>query len=120
MAIFDSLQQGVLLKAYTPSPHDGKFASDLYLALQNHTPLTLLQKIFIFFTVAIPGSANWKLSLFEYIYSISFAHFLTALAVLFLIYIAIHLLRKFSWRFISKRQPLVFLELTFFSMTSKS
>ena len=50
------------LTNYTPSPHDTKFAVDLLHSLQSHTPLTLLQKIFLWTVMIIPGPIDWKLS----------------------------------------------------------
>lgn len=108
------------LANYTPSPQDGKFALDLLHSLQTHAPLTFLQKIFLFFVVAIPGSMEWKLSLFENISSHSFAPaYATVIGGVFVIAI-IFLIRKFAWRIFSKKEPLVFLELTFPSITGKS
>ncbi|MEI6143978.1 MAG: type IV secretion system DNA-binding domain-containing protein [Candidatus Berkelbacteria bacterium] len=118
--------QGSFLTAYTPSPNDNKFALDLLHAIQNHTPLTLLQKIFLV-VVTIPGPIGWKLSFFNFISSIgstgssssnSLAHFLIILAVICIVLILLFLLRKFGWRFLVKKQPLIFLELTFPSITT--
>jgi len=115
-----SILQDHFLKSYTPSPQDGKFATDLLFALDHHTALTLLQKIFLIVTITIPGSIGWKLSLFEQISSFSFAPFIaTVIGGLFVIAI-IYLIRKFAWRIIAKKEPLVFLELTFPSIISKS
>jgi hypothetical protein len=61
--------QGDFLAKYTPSPHDGKFATDLLFALQNHLPLTTFQKFFIYFVVFIPVPLDWKLSFFNFFYS---------------------------------------------------
>lgn len=122
MASFSLLQasQDVLTKNYTPSPNDGKFAVDLLHALQNHTPLTLLQKIFMFMMIAFPGSAEWKLSVFNHLYSFSLAPVVaTVIGGVFVIGY-IYLLRKFGWRLMNRKQKLVFLELTFPSITSKS
>jgi hypothetical protein len=112
--------QDVLLKNYAPSPEDGKFAVDLLHALQNDAPLTFLQKIFMFFLVAIPGSAEWKLSLFEKISSFSVVPAVATLAGGIFLIIYLVLLRKFGWRILNRKQKLIFLELTFPSTTSKS
>ena len=122
MASFSFLQasQDVLTKSYTPSPNDGKFAVDLLHALQTHAPLTLLQKIFMVVIMLIPGSMNWKLSFFNSLSSLSFTPIVATLIGGFFVIAYIYLLRKFGWHIMNRKQKLVFLELTFPSMTSKS
>ena len=112
--------QGNFLASYTPSPHDGKFASDLLLALQNHTPLTFLQKVFVFVVAALPGSMGWKLAVFQFLSTLSLVHILIFLASICLVLALVSLLRKYGRHLITKKQTLVFLELTFPSMTSKT
>jgi hypothetical protein len=112
--------QGDFLASYTPSPHDGKFAVDLLTALNNHTPLTLLQKVFIFVAVAIPGPMSWKLAVFQFLSTFSLVHFLIILASIYLVLILLSFLRKYGRHLVSKKQPLIFLELTFPSITSKT
>jgi len=112
--------QGGFLASYTPSPHDGKFASDLLFALQNHTPLTFLQKVFVFVVAALPGSMGWKLAVFQFLSTLSLAHILIFLASICLVLVLVSLLRKYGRHLITKKQTLVFLELTFPSMTSKT
>lgn len=48
-----------------------QFGQDLLTALNNHQSLTLLQKIFIFVMVAIPGPVEWKLAFFSVVYSVT-------------------------------------------------
>lgn len=111
---------GEILKTYTPSPHDGKFAVDLLFALQHHTHLTALQNTFLF-TVLCPGPLSWKLSFFNWLYTLPPAQvYLIPIALIVLVSILLYLIRKFSWRLFAKKQPLVFLELTFPHTTSKS
>lgn len=112
--------QDVLLKAYTPSPQDGKFAADLYLALQHHAPLTLLQKIFFVVTVVIPGPITWKLAVFEFLNSLSALDVVVGFAVVFLLLILYFFFRKLGKRRITKQQPLTFLELTLPAATAKT
>ncbi len=112
--------QGDFLASYTPSPNDSKFAVDLLTALQNHTPLTLLQKTFIFIAVTFPGSISWKLAIFQFLSTFSIVHFLIWVASIYLLVVLVSLVRKYGRFLISKKQSLVFLELTFPSMTSKT
>ncbi|MCX6808659.1 MAG: hypothetical protein NTW50_03250 [Candidatus Berkelbacteria bacterium] len=117
-----SVLNSSFLTKYTPSLHDGKFTVDLLHALQNHLPLTLFQKIFLIVTVAIPVPFDWKLSFFNFLYSLSMPHsniaiILGGIFVIGLIYLV--------WRFgvlklFRKKEPLSFLELVFHSTTSKS
>lgn len=116
--------QGKLLQVYTPSPHDGKFAVDLLHTLQAHTPLTAFQKAFLIVTITIPGSFDWKLSLFNSIYSISSTSILSPIIVTVIggIFV-IGVFYLFKWlgrKLFIKKEPLVFLELTFPTMNSKT
>jgi hypothetical protein len=113
------LIQGNFLKSYTPSPHDSKFAVDLLQALQNHTALTSLQKVFIASTL-FPLPYSWKLSFFSFLATPLVGPTFTVLILLAILLIAIFLIRKFGHHWLIKKEPLVFLELTFPSMTSKS
>jgi hypothetical protein len=108
------------LKNYTPSPDDGRFAVDLVHALQNGAPLTLLQKIFLVTTVAIPAPFDWKLSFFEFLYNLSFSPVVaTVIGGLFVI-VVLFLLRKIIGSLFKRKQELVFLEVAFPSTTAKS
>ncbi len=122
MASFSLLQvsQDTLTANYTPSPNDGKFAVDLLHALQTHAPLTLLQKIFMYTTIIIPGPISWKLSFFNFLSSLSFVLVVATLAGGVFVIVYLYFLRKYGWRIINRKQKLVFLELTFPSTTSKS
>jgi hypothetical protein len=63
---------------------------------------------------------GWKLSIFTFISSLSLTGILNILAVIVLIFISIFLIRKFVNYLLSKKDLLVFLELTFPSITSKT
>ena len=108
------------LQSIPTSNLSGKFATDLYLTLQQGIPLTLIQKIFLFVLTVIPGPFSWKLKVFEYISSPAFSQLLVVLALLSLVIVLLYLIRKVSWRFILKKEQLVFLELTFPSLTDKT
>jgi len=112
--------QGDFLASYTPSPHDSKFATDLLIVLQNHTPLNLLQKIFVFVAVPFPGPMSWKLAVFQFLSTFSPVHILIYLVLIFLVLVIISLVRKYGRYLVSKKQFLVHLELTFPSITSKT
>jgi len=111
---------GSVLKTYTPGPHDGKFAIDLLFALQHHAHLTVLQNTFLF-TVLCPGPLSWKLSFFNWLYTLppASAYFLP-IALIIVALSLLYLFRKYLHQRLSKKEPLTYLELTFPSNTEKS
>jgi DNA helicase HerA-like ATPase len=113
--------QGHFLSSYTPSPHDSQFALDLLSAIQNHTPLTLFQKIFIVF-LYFPLPFNWKLAIFSFLYNQPQSHFpIAAILILIVLFIlGIYIFKYLARLRYIKKHPLVFLELTFPSLTGKS
>jgi len=114
------------LKAQPPSGNEGKFAADLYLAIQNHTPLTFLQKAFIFWVAGIPGPVGWRLALFSYLDSLpqTLSTGLSSLWVpiigIVLVCIILYTIYKIYWRRFSRRESFLFLELVFPESTSKT
>lgn len=120
LPISSNLLQDHFISNYTPSPHDSKFAVDLLHSLQSHAPLTLLQKIFLWTVMIIPGPIDWKLSFFNFLSTISFTPFVATLAGGVFVIIYFYLLRKYGWWILARKQKLVFLELAFPTNTGKS
>lgn len=120
LPISSNLLQDHFINNYTPSPDDCRFAVDLLHSLQSHAPLTLLQKIFLWTVMIIPGPIEWKLSFFNFLSTLSFTPIAATLAGGVFIIVYLYLLRKYGWRILNRKQKLIFLELTFPSTTSKS
>ena len=111
---------GSALNSYTPTQHDGKFVIDLLFTLQHHSPLTWFQNTFLF-SVLLPGPLTWKLSFFNWLCSLPPASAYILPVVLIISFIALlFLLRKYLHRQLSKKEPLIYLELIFPASTEKS
>ncbi len=117
-----SSSQNKMLTGYTPSPHDGKFATGLLLALKHNAPLTGLQKAFLYTIVIIPGPISWKLAFFEWLNNLSASHFSFPgfILIIILILIGIYLLKRYLLNRLSKKEPLTYLELVFPARTDKT
>lgn len=119
--LFQSITQGGALNSYTPTPQDGKFATDLYFALQNHADLTPLQQAFVTSTL-LPLPLSWKLAFFNFLDNLSRQPFplLNILGLLALFIIGWQISRLFFRSLLTKKDPLLFLELTFPTNTTKT
>lgn len=119
--ILQSITQSGALNSYIPTPQDGKFATDLYIALQNHADLTPLQQAFIASTT-LPLPFSWKLAFFGFLDGLSQQPLpiLNILGLIVLFIIGWQIGRLIFRSLLAKKDPLVFLELTFPSSTTKT
>lgn len=107
------------LETYTPSPDDSQFVLDLLHSLENHEPLTLLEKFFIF-AVTLPGPLSWKIDFFTWLSTLSMPSLFWPLVGAAALFVVIYLFRIVMRNRFLRQNPPVFLELTFPSITNKS
>ena len=110
----------VINKQLSTSPIDGKLGIDLAYAIQHHLPLTVLQKAFMVVLVTIPCPATWKFAFFNYLYAVNWHQTGSLVSLVIVLLVVLQLLRWLIRAWIAKREPLVFLELTFPSTTNKT
>jgi hypothetical protein len=111
------------LRAYPAvSGQGGKFAVDLTLALQNHLPLSVFQKMFIFIVAFIPSPLSWKLAVFSFLYTLPSTAFplYPLLIAILVLGIGTYLLRHYIRLRFARKEPFTFLELIVPASTAKS
>ncbi len=109
-----------IAKTFPDSDAGGQFARDLLLALHNHTALTFFQKTFIFVAAFFPGPFSWKLAVFAFLYQFSITPVIFILLGLIALWLIYFFARQFIRLRLARREPLVFLEATVPTSTSKS
>ena len=82
-------------------------------------PLTLGQKAFVILTL-FPGPLSWKLALFNFFSSFSFAPVLVVIVIILIVIIILYLIKRFGLKRLVNKEPLIFLELVFPSMNDKT